>query len=123
MHLEQLTRYGVSINADWGWIEDWMTGERFWQSGSWELYELDMVLRGVMDLAQKLLKSDSADAFREHVGPVEIQRSKTHDFWYVVTQWGAEGPISALWIGLERRIGLYNEWANTRSGSCRDDSP
>ena len=62
-----LNDYSVTIDKDWGMLG---IGSA-WNPGSWELTELETVLKGVQDLAKLM---GGAKQFRDNLGGVQIMR-------------------------------------------------
>jgi hypothetical protein len=87
--LEELQRdYDVHIEKDWRYIE--FEGKLVWTGGVWSLEELETVLLGVKDLAQKMSDAhggtmDAATSFRQTIGAVTIRKGLIDDPDYLIT--------------------------------------
>jgi hypothetical protein len=115
--LDQLSNdYKVDISEDWGWrrVFDWsqMSFARQWDSGSWTLDELEIVLQGVMDLANAM---GGAQNFVSNMGGrVTISRkdmsnpgqAQGHHIWLRST---ASGGFAGQW---EREWTVVHELAH-----------
>lgn len=107
-----LAQYGVSINHDWGWVEQMTSGgnlppreglsELTWQEGSWELSELESVLQGVSDLADLL---GGIAEFKQRVGPAHIWRIQKTKMGKVK---GEPAEFLGLHMPVVKWIRLYN---------------
>jgi hypothetical protein len=92
--VEDLSRFGVTIEIDWGGSDE------AWDPGSWELWELVLVLNAVQDLAAEIGSElnnglSNVENFRNVIGqPLTIRRKR----WYA--------SANAVAVGDE--IWLYN---------------
>ena len=92
-----LNDYDVTIDKDWGMIIG-----SFWNPGSWELAELETVLKGVNDLAKLM---GGAKQFRDNLGGVQMMRkamntpgqATAHKVWLRSI---GSGGFSGQWEGV-----------------------
>ncbi len=89
--------YGVVIYKDWRWV-----GIGYWEPGSWELAELEEVLKGVGDLAKIM---GGARQFRENLGGVEIFRKDMSNL--------GEAEAHKVWLRSRGSGGFLIPWGGT----------
>jgi RHS repeat-associated protein len=77
--VEDLSHFGLTIEIDWGGSDE------AWDPGSWELWELVLVLNAVQDLAAEIGSElnnglSNAENFRNVIGqPLTIRRKRWYD--------------------------------------------
>jgi len=90
-----LDDYAVTISKDW----DWLGIGTLWNPGSWQLAELETVLRGVTDLAGLM---GGAQQFRDNLGGVHMMRQDS-----------CEATAHKVWLQSIGSGGFLGQWSGT----------